>query len=52
MTQERQQDAFALDLGRLVDRYATEFQLTYASIIGALELQKVKLANQALKDEK
>lgn len=48
MTQEEQQQAFADDLGALIDRYANEFEMTFFSMIGCLELQKVKLANECL----
>ncbi len=51
MKQEEQQDAFANDLGRLIDRYAAEFEITYASMIGVLSLQKTKLEMAALEDE-
>jgi hypothetical protein len=48
MTQEEQQQAFADDLGRLVDRYANEFEMTFFSMIGCLELQKARLARWTL----
>ena len=51
MKQEQQQDAFAKNLGKLIDRYAAEFNLTYSSILGVLLLQQGKLVKEVLKDE-
>mgnify|MGYP003675543802 CR=1 FL=1 len=50
MTQEQQQNAFAEDLGRLIDRYAEEFEMTFPSMVGCLELQKAKLVDFCLND--
>lgn len=43
MTDREQTDAFAKDLDRLVDRYASEFELTFAQLVGVLEIKKVQL---------
>ena len=40
MTEREQVDAFAEDLGKLIDRYRSEFDLTIAGIIGVLECAK------------
>ena len=37
MTEQDQIQAFAEDLGRLIDRYSVEFDLTVGGIIGVLE---------------
>ena len=39
MNQEEQQEAFAEGLRRLIYRYCYEFDLTYESVIGVLELE-------------
>lgn len=51
MTQEEQQKAFESDLRKLVNHYAHEFDLTYSSIVGALELEKATLINELLNPE-
>ena len=43
MTQEEQTDAFATELDTLIHRYRCEFNLTVASVIGALELAKMDI---------
>lgn len=45
MDQRAQQVAFQQELNSMVDRYSQEFEMTYASIIGVLELQKLEIAN-------
>ena len=45
MSQFEQQEAFQRDLNMLVDRYGSEFDMTYASIVGVLELQKLEIAS-------
>jgi len=37
---------FAKDLNRLVDRYATEYDLPLAAVIGTLEIKKQDLINE------
>lgn len=43
MTQEEQTDAFATELDSLIARYRSEFNLTVASVVGALELAKMDI---------
>lgn len=43
MTQEEQQRAFGADLDALCNRYMDEFDLTFSSIIGVLELAKLTI---------
>jgi hypothetical protein len=43
MTPQEQENAFADDLTKLIDRYITEFDLTVASLIGVLECTKLEL---------
>ena len=43
MTPQEQENAFADDLAKLIDRYITEFDLTVASLIGVLECTKLEL---------
>ena len=45
MDQREQQIALCRDLEVLLDRYAQEFEMTYESIIGCLELKKLEVAN-------
>lgn len=51
MTQEEQQTAFAQELGKLVDRYAHEFEITFVSMVGCLEMQKAKLTQWCLDEQ-
>lgn len=39
MTDKEQTQAFADDLDRLVERYRSEFELTYAAVVGALHMK-------------
>lgn len=48
MSEKEQIDAFAADLAALVSRYCAEFNLTTASAIGVLEIQKHCLIINAL----
>jgi len=41
MTQQKQEDAFADDLAKLINRYMSEFDLTHACVIGVLECVKL-----------
>ena len=47
MTEEEKQDQLYQALLGLVSRYMDEFDMTYVSVIGALELMKVGLACEA-----
>ncbi len=51
MTEKEQQKAFEVDLQSLVNRYANEFDLSYASILGCLEIEKATLLNELLNPE-
>lgn len=43
MTEREQVDAFAEDLGKLIDRYRSEFDLTIAGVLGVLECAKLEI---------
>jgi hypothetical protein len=45
MDQREQQIAFQNELNSMVERYSQEFDMTYVSMIGVLELQKLELAD-------
>ena len=45
MDQREQQIAFQDELNSMVERYGQEFDMTYVSMIGVLELQKLELAD-------
>lgn len=45
MDQREQQMAFQNDLNAMVERYSQEFEMTYVSMIGVLELQKMEIAD-------
>ena len=51
MPQEEQQDAFALELDNLIDRFVMEFDLTVSSAIGVLETAKMQLFMRETTDE-
>lgn len=51
MSQEEQQDAFALELDKLIDRFVMEFDLTVSSAIGVLETAKMQLFMRETTDE-
>lgn len=50
-TQSEQQEAFCNDLTALVGRYRQEFDLTYASIIGCIEVVKTDLMLEILMED-
>lgn len=45
MDQREQQMALGDDLAKLLDRYALDWEMTYESIIGCLELKKLEIAD-------
>lgn len=45
MDQREQQIELGRELGNLLDRYAMEWDMTYESIIGCLELKKLEVAD-------
>lgn len=47
MSEKEQIEAFADDLDRLVDRYRREFDLSYASVIGTLNMKAHLLCAEA-----
>ena len=51
MKQEDQQDAFYIELENLIDRYRSEFNMTYASFIGVLHMAVWELSNECLNVE-
>jgi hypothetical protein len=51
MTESQQIFAFSDDIDRLVDRYRTEFNITYASVVGVLFMKAHLLCDEAEKDD-
>lgn len=51
MSQEKQQDAFAMELDSLLDRFISEFDLTVSSAVGVLETAKLQLFMRETTDE-
>jgi len=47
MNEKEQIQAFADDLDRLVDRYRGEFDLSYASVVGTLNMKAHLLCSEA-----
>lgn len=47
MTDKEQTDAFADDLDKLVERYRLEFEMTYAQVVGVLQMKSHLLCNEA-----
>jgi len=52
MDYSEQTAAFCGDLERLIDRYGKEFDLTYATVIGVLNLALARIVEDALNMEK
>lgn len=52
MTQEEQQEAFGADLTALCERYMEEFDLTFSSILGVLELEKLHIFHREMESRK
>jgi|TARA_R110002012_G_scaffold282242_1_gene471908 hypothetical protein len=48
MSPEDQATAFSQDLAKLIDRYAQEFELNYATIIGVLQMHQTALSLEAV----
>ena len=48
MSPEAQATAFSQDLAALIDRYAQEFELNYATIIGVLAMHQTILSLDAV----
>lgn len=51
MTEREQQSAFSYELEAMVNRFAREFDMSYQSVLGCLELEKAKLINEMLNPE-
>jgi len=51
MTQAQQIDQLVNELDILINRFAEEYDLPYATTIGVLQLKIIELANQAADDE-
>lgn len=47
MTDKEQTDAFANDLDKLVERYRQEFDMSYAQVVGTLEMKVHLLCDEA-----
>ena len=50
MTPSEQTRAFCNDLDKLIARYASEFDLTYATLIGCLTLKTKMLCDEAAEE--
>lgn len=50
MTEGQQISAFADDVDRLVDRYRSEFDMTYAAVVGVLFMKAQLLCIEAGED--
>lgn len=48
MDQTTQIQHFCNDLDKLIDRYASEFDLPYAAIVGSLQMKSYLLCQEAL----
>ena len=48
MDYNQQSDAFYNDITKLVNRYKTEFDLTYMQLVGVLEMYKLELFCEAM----
>ena len=48
MDYNEQSDAFYNDITKLVNRYKTEFDLTYMQLVGVLEMYKLELFCEAM----
>ena len=47
MTNHEQENAFANDLTKLIDRYLMEFDMSVPAIIGALEVAKLDVWDES-----
>lgn len=41
-------DHFTDELARLIDRFRQEYEMTYAEVVGALEITKTALIDEAI----
>lgn len=51
MTHKEQTEAFSNDLDALIDRYRQEFDLSYAIVVGVLNMKIWLLCAEATEDE-
>lgn len=47
MTEKEQTDHFANEIDRLVDRYRSEYEMSYASVVGVLQMKIHLLCDEA-----
>lgn len=50
MTENEQIEHFATELDKLVDRFRSEYQMAYASVIGILHIKAHLLADEAVEE--
>jgi hypothetical protein len=48
MTHQEQVNALVADIQQLLHRYRIEFELSYASVVGVLELVKADIVDEAM----
>lgn len=51
MSEKEQIDHFADDLDRLVDRYRKEYEMSYASVVGTLQMKINLLCAEAGRED-
>jgi len=51
MDQIEQSKAFEADLTSLINRYATEFDMTYNAVVGILQIRVIILSIQSQKEK-
>jgi len=51
MKKNKQIDIFSHELDKFIDKFAKEFDLTYAEVIGTLTIKIHKLLNKATKQK-
>jgi hypothetical protein len=51
MTQKDQIDAFSNDIDALINRYASEFDLSYGEVIGVLFIKSHELSAEVLEQD-
>jgi len=51
MTEKEQTDRFCHDLDNLVERYRNEYEMTYASVVGALHMKAWLMCQESTEQE-
>lgn len=51
MTEREQTEHFDVELTALIRRFRLEYEMTYAAVIGTLQIKIVELVNEAQDDE-